>query len=69
MERTLEFQIEIDKDGNFKVVSYEPESGIHYPVIAGNANDHDEQKFNQKVGIEVLSWIEAWCEELEEDEE
>lgn len=70
MERTIELRVEIDKDDNYKVVSYEPESGINCIVDAGTLSQLDDDtthEFELKVGTEVLSWIECWMSM--EDEE
>ncbi len=68
MERTIEFSIEVNKDGNFSVRSHENESGSHYLVYDGNIYDVNDDEFTTKVGIEILSWIECWLDELEDAE-
>ncbi len=69
MKRTLNLNLEIDKEGNYKVVSSEPESGNNYLVIAGNIYRQDDDDFNRKVGQEVMSWLTMWADELQEEEE
>jgi len=69
MERTLNLNLEIDKEGNYKVVSSEPESGNNYMVVAGNIYHQDDDDFNRKVGQEVMSWLTMWADELQEEEE
>lgn len=68
MERTIEFSIEIDRDGNYKVVSCEPESGTDCIVDAGNLFRMNDADFRQKVGTEILSWMMLWSDELVDDE-
>lgn len=65
MERNLDLRIEIDADGNFKVVSAEPESGMTSLVVAGNIDRARDQEIWQ-IGHEVLSWIDIWVDELKE---
>lgn len=69
MERTLNLNLEIDKEGNYKVVSSEPESGNNYLIVAGNIYRQDDDGFNRKVGQEVMSWLTMWADELQEEEE
>ena len=69
MERTLNLNLEIDKEGNYKVVSSEPESGNNYLIVAGNIYRQDDDDFNRKVGQEVMSWLTMWADELQEEEE
>ncbi len=68
IKRSLTFNIEVDKDGNYKLTSHEPESGTNFIVDAGNLNILDEENFEKKVGMEVLSWIECWIDEMAEEE-
>lgn len=65
MERTIEFRVEIDHKKNYKVVSYEPESGTSFIVDAGTLDKMNDDEFEKKVGMEVLSWIECWMDEVD----
>ena len=66
MERNLDLRIEIDADGNYKVVSAEPESGMQIIVATGKVTWQDDPEFNEKIGNEVMSWLRIWADELEE---
>lgn len=65
MKRTLDIQIEIDFDGNYKVVSSEPESGMTSLVVAENI-DRARDRAIEEIGHEVLRWIDIWVDELKE---
>lgn len=65
MEKTIEFRVEIDKEKNYKIVSFEPESGAGFIVDAGNLRQMNEGEFEEKVGMEILSWIECWMDEVD----
>lgn len=66
MDRNLDLRISIDENGNYKIVSTDPESGMRCLVTAGNVSDRNESEFNQKIGCEVLGWLELWADELKE---
>ncbi len=69
MKRTLRLNIGIDGEGNYKVVSDEPESGLTALIVAGNIYKQDDAKFNKKIGLEVMSWLTMWADEIAESEE
>ena len=65
MERTIEFRVEIDKEKNYKIVSYEPESGMSFVVDAGSLRHMNDGEFEKKIGMEVRSWIGCWVDEVD----
>lgn len=65
MERNLDLRIRVDADGIFKVVSAEPESGMTRLVVVG-VIDRARDRSIEKIGHEVLSWIDIWADELKE---
>lgn len=63
MDRIIEFRMEIDQEKNYRLTSFEPESGTGFIVDTGNMRQMNEDEFEKKVGMEVLSWIECWMDE------
>ena len=68
MDRNLDLRIEIDEENNFKIVSYEPESGTQYLVCADNLNRMNIYDQCWKIGNEILSWIQLWADEAKKEE-